>query len=86
MAGHPDPLLIESPRGIRIATDKELFDFQHDSPAEYKKWSKHNRILYGKALIKSGQIPADAWREAFLKYPDGESDISRKSKFIIKKT
>lgn len=84
MSGHPSPLMVDSPRGVRPATDKELSEYKIDDPKAFKKWNTHNRILYGRALIKSGSPTSEAWRDAFTKYPDEEVS-AKKPKFLIKK-
>lgn len=85
MSGHPSPLMIDSPKGTRQATEQELAEWKHDDPKAHKKWAVHNRIVYAKALLKSGESHGDAWKAAFTKYPDDEENERKKFKFVLKK-
>ena len=83
MSGHPSPLMVDSHDGFRIATDDELALYKKNDPKGYKKWSTHNRVMYGRALIKSGKNSSEAWRDAFTRYPNDDDSFSKKHKFVM---
>lgn len=76
------PLWVETEQGRRESTVEEDCLFKATQPRQYIKWIKDNRITLGKALIKSGVASTDAWKEAFERYPDSESE--KKPKYVIK--
>lgn len=76
------PFYIQSPQGVRVATEEELANFKSSpkNKAVVTKWTKANRLAEAQHWMELGHDKNVAWAKAFDRYPD----VDQKPRFFIK--